>query len=181
MLKAAQVYSENLRKKKPLSMGEVLKRAGYKKSVQLAPQNVTNSKTWLQLMEDILPDEYLITKHKQLSNSAKIDHYVFPLNMKDEEIRDIVESIEGCKLRKIVNSVNSKHAYFWMPDNKAIEAAIDMGYKLKGKYAAQKVKIEDEFENMTDEELFNKTIELQNKLKKLHGGPKGNTDKTKKA
>lgn len=53
-----------------------------------------------------------------------------------------------------------------VPDNRARLTAVDMGYKLKGKYAAEKLEIDDPFERMTNGELADKIARLKAHLLK---------------
>jgi hypothetical protein len=55
----------------------------------------------------------------------------------DKEITHMLKEV-NCVVRKIVHGRTARHVYFWAADNKARTGAIDMGYKLKGKYAPEK-------------------------------------------
>lgn len=127
----------------------------YSEEVALNPQKLTNSLTWAEVVEDQLGDDLLMQKHKELLNSTRIDHLVFPLGPKkssekedwlkmsgskkaedvlsDEEIVEMLAEV-NCKVRRIVHGEQSRHVYFWSFDNKAKKEALDMAYKLKGRY-----------------------------------------------
>jgi len=53
-----------------------------------------------------------------------------------------------------------------VPDNRARLTAVDMGYKLKGKYAAEKLEIDDPYERMSNGELADKIAKLKAHLLK---------------
>ena len=144
--------------------------AGYSPNTANTPQKLTNSDGWKELMGTLLSDEDLIEKHKELLNSTRVDHLVFPLGPKkrsdteldtsampeavktifdaeeklkhtsltDEEIIEMLADV-NCKVRRIVHGETGRHVYFWSADNKARKEALDMAYKLKGKYAPEKV------------------------------------------
>lgn len=139
-----------------------MREAGYAEATVNTPGKLTKSKTWKELMGEFLPDQDLAQVHRGLLNSHRIDHMVFPLGPADEEEADILaeEGIEGsaqerttltdaeitellatvnCTVRKIVHGRTARHVYFWSPDAKAKTSALDMAYKLKGKYAAEKI------------------------------------------
>lgn len=148
------------------SIGAAMREAGYSEISSLTPKKLTNSKTWKQLMEEHLPDDSLAKVHRSLLNAHRLDHMTFPLGPAEEEESDILEEeeneegIEGagadrttmtdgeigellasvnCTVRKVVHGRAARHVYFWSPDNKAKDSALDLAYKLKGMYAAEKV------------------------------------------
>lgn len=49
-----------------------------------------------------------------------------------------------------------KRAYYWTPDHKSRKYAIEMAYKLRGRYEAEKVKFVDPYEGMKVKELLEK-------------------------
>ncbi len=107
--------------------------AGYSPATAKTPQKLTTSKAWETLMEENLPDEVLAKVHKQLLSSTFIDHMVFPLNITDEEITDILESV-NCRVKKFQHSETQTHVWFWCSNDKSRQSALDMAYKLKGHY-----------------------------------------------
>lgn len=123
------------------SVSKAMSKAGYSKATSKNPKNVTKSKTWKELMDEFLPETMVIKKHKQLMNASKLDLFVFPLSMNDDQIKELVESIPGCVLKKIEHGDTQNRAYYWVPDNKAQESAVDMAYKLRGTYKATEVKV----------------------------------------
>ncbi len=62
--KAVKETIDNLRKGKKVSIGKILVKNGYGKSMQTNPQVVTKSKGWQELMEEYLPDSLLAKVHK---------------------------------------------------------------------------------------------------------------------
>jgi len=48
-------------------------------------EKLTQSNGWKELMDTYFSDEDLANKHKQLLNSSRMDHMVFPLGPKDED------------------------------------------------------------------------------------------------
>lgn len=134
----------------------------YSPSQAKHPEKITESKTWNEIIEDVLPDEMLTEKHKELLTATRIDHLVFPLGPKDADDpnfsggkkraeaempeehkerttltdKEIIEMLAevNCKVRRIVHGETARHVYFWSNDNKARKEALDMAYKLKGRY-----------------------------------------------
>lgn len=76
------------------SMAPVLREAGYSEVIARNPDRVTKTKSWAELLDEMLPESSILQAHK-----------------------DLLEQKES---------------------SKAKVAAIDMGYKLRGKYAPVK-------------------------------------------
>lgn len=133
---------------------EMMILAGY--SVSTAEKQTSrtrNRKSFNQLLDDILPDEEIVAQHESLLKSRRLDHMVFPLKVEDDEIGELLASV-NCVLRKIVHSEQAKHAYFWSPDNRARKDALDMLYKIKGKYAPEKFEDVSPYKGLSTAELL---------------------------
>ena len=103
---------------KSLENGGIVSRAAkgiYSPSMAKNPQKITSTKGWEELMEKNIPDKLLAEKHKELLTT--------PIKVKSKERKygetTLIEEIE-------------------MLDTFAISKGLDMGYKLKGKYAPEK-------------------------------------------
>jgi len=81
-----------------------------------------------------LPDDLLARKHYELLQAMVIDHYVFPNAVSDKDIVEIIAKALGCRLIKVQRNSQWARAYFSVPDNRSRKDAIDMAYRLKGKY-----------------------------------------------
>lgn len=95
------------------STSKAMLEAGYSKAMAKNPQVLKKSKGWAKLMEKYLPDKHLADKHKEFLNAPRI---VRTYRKGDLEI----ETVET--------------------DSNAVKA-LDMAYKLKGKYAAEKKEV----------------------------------------
>jgi len=78
---------------------------------------ITDTDSWQRLMETYLPDELLAEKHKELLNKREIKRTF------QHEVGEWVDVETN------------------QPDTQAVKAGLDMGYKLKGKYTAEKHEI----------------------------------------
>ncbi len=150
------------------NVSKAMRDAGYPATTAKNPRNLTESKAWQQLMTKFLPDASLVKIHKELLNAHRMDHMVFPLgpdsklkkldtkempeaiktildaeealkmtSLTDKEITALLATV-NCTVRKIVHGQTGRHVYFWAPDNKARKEAVDLAYKLKGRYAPEK-------------------------------------------
>ncbi len=119
--------------KKVVEMGgnvsKAMEAAGYSPKTAKTPKKLTKSKGWEELMKEYLPDKLLAEKHKELLTIPK-------------------------RVRKFVKGeLESEYEEL---DSQAISKGLDMGYKLKGKYAAEKKDVNIGF---SLSEIFEKTNE----------------------
>ncbi len=111
------------------NLGKTMVAAGYSSKTARNPQKLTQSKGWLELMEDYLPNKLLLRKHKELLKAKRI--------------------MRTIKKGKIVLEKEEI-------DNEAVAKGLDLAYKVKGLYKAAKYEIKsfiDEYSDLTDEEL----------------------------
>lgn len=150
-----------------MSVGEAMRETGYALTTSLKPSNLTKSKAWSELLDEYLPQNEILDTHKALLRASNLDHMTFPLGPKtqleieswhaeretaalklkkpyirgetisDEDITAILAE-KNCTVRKIVHGEQARHVYFWSADNRARKDALDMAYKLRGTYAAEK-------------------------------------------
>lgn len=91
------------------NMGDAIRKAGYSESVALTPSKLTNTKSWKETVAEYLPDELLAKKHRELLDAKKIVRVV-----KDGKIVEYEET-----------------------DHQAVAKALDMSYKMGGRYKAE--------------------------------------------
>jgi len=113
-------------------MGGIFREAGYADSTADKPGRIQSAKSWEELMDERLSDDDLSRVHSELLNAHRLDHMVFPLNVTDDEITDLLRST-GCKVRKFMHSETQTHCWFWSPDTMAQRGAVELAYKLKGR------------------------------------------------
>lgn len=84
-----------------------------------------------------------------------------------KEIKEIVESVPGCKLIYVKDDkYTGKIAFFQAPDSKSRSNALDMAYKVRGNYMAEKENNNDPLDDLSNAQL----AELEkNLIKKLRG------------
>lgn len=136
-IKQAGAIKELVEKGGKISIGKAMRNAGYSSKTAKNPKKLTDSKAWDELMEEYLPDRELAKVHHGLLKSMRIEHMVFPTNIKDKEIDELLKSV-NCQVRKIMHGDQAIHCWFWSPNDKARNDALDKAYKLKGKYAPEK-------------------------------------------
>lgn len=112
---------------------DALRKNGYSPAVVDNPSKVTESKTFLEVLEDALPDDLLSSHHKELLEQRRIEYFVFPKKMEDQEIKEHVLAA-GLKVIVIRESDKGKLAFYSISDPQARSKALEMAYKLKGKF-----------------------------------------------
>lgn len=160
------------------SKAEALRAAGYSAAVIKNPKRVTQSKAFIKVLEKAgMTDSFLAQRHQELMDAAKIEFLDFPAlkgsktisvdedgkklkkpyketvyrHTPDEEIRRQVESVPGVKLMYIQKGTYEKRAYIKVPENIVRKGALDMGYKVKDHFAADKLEIVEH--ELTEEEM----------------------------
>lgn len=155
---------KNVGKVKKKSMMKILDECGYSPAVQKNPQQVTESKGFNDLMDKFLPDDFVLDTHKTLMRSHRLDKATFELATSDKHIKEILLKV-GFEVIAIqtIPMIGKKIAFFFSPDNKARGNALDMFYKLTGRYVTNVKHTFDEFDNMSDDEL-DETIEEHSQI-----------------
>lgn len=133
------------------------------------PSLITKDASFQELIDHYLPQGEILETHRGLLKAASIDHMVFadgPRNeneaaqfmadhnakatdgtiftrddiLTDDDIREMLKE-KNCEVRRISRTERSRHVYFWSPDSRARKDALDMAYKLRGSYAADKAAV----------------------------------------
>jgi len=119
--KSSPNIKQNIRQKKVAidvvvngsSMAVAMKKAGYSKAYSTHPEKLTRTRSWQELIEEYLPDSLLTKKHNELLNKKE---QIVVRNGKESEII-VTDEI----------------------DVNAVKAGVEMGYKLKGRFAPDKI------------------------------------------
>lgn len=177
--------------KKNISMRQILKAAGYSDSVAKNPKTVMQGKGWQELMAEYLPDKLVLKTHKDLIKSTIISRVKFPYETTNEEIRDAFKGMPGFKLLTIVTTEpyttekvfieGKKTAIYRQPENMSRAKALDMVYKLTGRYAPEKVEVFNQYAEMDDSELDREIEEAEkdfNYIQELEDNEPGDPEKT---
>lgn len=109
--------------------------AGYSESYARNSQQFKWSKSWEELMDEYLPNEMVTSKHHELINAKKIATLDFPANIKDSEIISILKTVNGLVI-SINRTRTTTSVWYSVTDNLALRTALDMAYRLKGRYVA---------------------------------------------
>lgn len=112
----------------------------------MAVQNLGKLKIQEAIL-DKLGDDILEEKHSQLLNAISLEKIKFDERDSDEVIEHVIDQMQGYELLHIVENktregeVYEKYAYVKAPDNMTQDKALDKAYKIKGRYAPEKMAI----------------------------------------
>src|SRR3990167_1942524 len=88
---------ENRRKGNPKTMGQILLDSGYSRAMAIKPTEVTRSKGWHELLNEVFPDERLAIVHSELldSNDQRVKkealHMAYQLKDKYPEAKSVTK------------------------------------------------------------------------------------------
>lgn len=137
----AKSVAAQLRAVPTMSMGEALRTVGASENLAKHPAVLTKSAEWNDLLDEYLPKGEVIEAHRALLRASRIESLQFPLDdVNEDDIRQMI-AVSGCMVRKIVTGKYHYTVYFYAPDNRARKDALDMVYKLRGAYAADKAAV----------------------------------------
>lgn len=144
--------------KRPVS--KAMREAGYSEAMARNSHKLTKSQTYKDYLEAAgLTSEYLSEKHQKLSRATRLEKDTFhaePIyelkgkkevlsgwkNLSDEKIRLLIEGTEedptGNKLAYIKKYEKHRDVFFRVPDSVVQSKAIDMAYKVRGDYTADR-------------------------------------------
>jgi len=137
---AVQKLSEIIRNskgKKSISMGTILREAGYSKQTSLKPKLVTESKGFKYEMNKIMPDIKLVEVLAESLKACKLKTMSFDNTLSDSEIKEIIEIKADYKVRDIVRRGKYAYCRYWSPDFLARLKALDFACKIKNYYPSK--------------------------------------------
>lgn len=128
------------------SLGSAMREVGYSESMAKNPQKLTKSKGWQEIMSKSIRESELLRVHRQMLGSVRLEKLAFDLDISDEDIRYIISKIKSAKLLVISKGPRKKTCYYTMPDERTRDRALDMAYKVWGKYKDKDNDEEEQFQ-----------------------------------
>ena len=160
--KVAKILSEDVR----ISVRQAKLKAGYSPSEADKPQRTTRSKGFHEEMMKQIPDAFLVKQSKLQAKAVKKETVIFGSDISDKEIKKYIKEAGGkvCMIKNKMKSIgkgknkiiiiDKKTVYCLLPNFEYRDRALDKQHKLRGLYAAEKIKINPfDFEELSDEEL----------------------------
>ena len=101
--KVMEIITEN----QGIPIGKAMEQAGYTKVTAESPTNLTNSKSWQQLMDEYLPDQLLQRKHQEgLDATKKEDKEQVPDYAVRKQYLDLAYKIKGKNIDTPTQNIN---------------------------------------------------------------------------
>lgn len=155
--------SKNIRKKrysnivKKVVGGETFQRAleeeNYSKVVAKSPSLITTNKTFRELLDDILPEDFVMDQHRRLYHEHRNIKQLRLDTLDDNIINKACEGFENVQVVK-----NEQDGYTTLIvneiDKEARKNAIEMAYKLRGSFSPIKLEVKRTYEDLTDKEIL---------------------------
>ena len=146
--------------------------------------NIVKGKIWSELIDKEIGDKFLAKEHKNLIKAGKLTTEQFPMGPKDEAQKaewlerdrqnaidkgliyneqdyltdkDIIDMFAeaNCNVRRIVRGDAIRMVYYIAPDNRTKKDAVEMAYKIKGRYQADTVVMPIQPNVDTENAVFN--------------------------
>jgi hypothetical protein len=121
-----------LESKGSISIYKAMTAVGYSHNYSRSSTKVTQSKSFQDLLEEMLPDDELVRVHAKLLRSKKLEHMDFPLDVTDEEIAWLIKDMGGM-LRNIKHGKAAKQVFWWADNHLSQLPALALAYKVKGR------------------------------------------------
>src|SRR3990167_11228485 len=137
---AFKTLSEIIRNKgsrKNITLGSILRKAGYSEEVSLKPKLVTGTQGFKSLFKQYISDEFKVKKHYNLMGAATLQHYIFPSTMSDEDMEAVIKQIPEAKLINIKRNQQWARVYFLAPDLRLQKDMLELTYKVDGNLNAK--------------------------------------------
>jgi hypothetical protein len=116
------------------SVSQAMREAGYKESSAKNPQDLTRSMGWQELIDKYMSEEKLLNIHKRLLDSVKLGNLSFGLDTSDDDIRKAISKVKWARFVAVHKGEKSKICIYTMPDYRTQLNALEMAYKIKGRY-----------------------------------------------
>lgn len=126
------------------SIAKSMREAGYSPRTARNPKKLTKSKTWEAMMAQYWPEKEVIKYHQELLKNNYLEMIDFPDTIAESDIKRLLQGISGASFA-MIREVNlafkgkMKRAYVILLNPKARKEALELIYKLQGKFAPERV------------------------------------------
>lgn len=139
--------------------------AGYSPEYAKNPAKFKAAKSTQDLLDLMMPRDLVADVHRGLLKSKKLEYMQFAADVSDEDVHELAASTNSI-VKKIVQSKFIKHVWLWVSNDKSRKDAVEMAYKLRGEFAAEKFEINDPIKQMSDAELVEEIRSIKKFFKK---------------
>lgn len=147
------------------NIGKALVESGYSPAYAKNPKLFMETASTKEIMKTIFSEKNLAKKHEQLLNQSEIKSQGFNPKLKDKTIKALFKK-NGIKVFNIQRGTGFAVVFYFTPDATTQTKALDMSYKLLGKYAPEKMDVHGLFANYSNQELAELLQEARGFFKK---------------
>ena len=135
------------------NIGEAIHNEGYGDSLAKNPSKITNTKTFQELLDEYMPEEFVLDQHKRLYSEHRHIKQVRLETTDDTEIK------EACKGYENVSTIKHEDEGYTLliineVDREARKSAVELSHRIRGSFAPTRIEVKREYEDMPDEELM---------------------------
>jgi hypothetical protein len=132
---------------------KVIKEQGYSDTIAESPTKLTKKKSFQELLNEIMPEEFVLDQHKRLYSEHRDIKQIRLESLEDEDIKQACDGYENVSVVKkteegytllIINQV----------DRQARKDAVELAHRLRGSFSPTKIEIKREYEDIPDEQLL---------------------------
>lgn len=135
------------------SLAQAMRDAGYSENYARNPQKIKKTRAWTDLVQDSLSNDLIIQKHQEMLNSYRFHSIKVSIEAYDNSCISMFREI-GWYIVSEIRDGEFIRLTCAIPDTRAITRAIDLAYKIKGRYKQIDNQSEDrKYENLSDKEL----------------------------
>lgn len=137
--------------------------AGYSEGVaKNVKTHIEGSKGFQELLETKFKDSTLLNEHKRLLKQQYYKKSYFDLDLDKNDIKLILKRLNGKIVKILKKDLETDKekppdirwvVYATYESTGVKERALDMAYKLKGRYSADKLELTNPYRELSDEEL----------------------------
>jgi hypothetical protein len=153
------------RKGKRISVQKAMLDAGYSaNTAKMASKKLLNTKGGREAIRKDFDLDYIFNKHKQNLEAYKFEE--IPFGKTPILIAKKIATDKGYKVISAHRRFGNLYLTIELPAYEYVDRALDKVYKLHGAYAPEKIKVEHNYDDMTEEELEALIQEGKKKLAK---------------
>ena len=135
------------------SIGKSMLKAGYSPATANNPQVLTESKTFKELLDEIMPEEFVLDQHKRLYSEHR---HLKQIRLESTDDKDIKEACKGYENISVIKKPEEGYTLLIINevDKEARKSAVELAHKLRGSFAPTRIELKREYEDVPDEQLI---------------------------
>ena len=150
------------------SMAEAMRKAGYKEAYARNPQQLKEKKSWRELLDKYVPEDYVAKKLKEIADAVVLEKMSIPYNIPEEDVHKTMKRMKIPRNKYTLIRIKNAgwEVLYPKPDYTNRNSAVEKIIKSRGGFAPDKIAITDtEGKSLVDEELEKEIERLEKELR----------------